>query len=86
MSGHRHGGAKADYLDMPLPKGWEMSTTADGTPYFIDHNRKVTCWTDPRTVLYGQSGGASMEHRVQSLKLEQLELVQKILKLKESVC
>jgi hypothetical protein len=34
--------------EMPLPPGWEMAFTAQGKPYFVDHNTKVTSWTDPR--------------------------------------
>lgn len=33
---------------MPLPQGWEMKYTAEGTPYFVDHNTKTTTFNDPR--------------------------------------
>ena len=47
------------YHDMPLPDGWEMGTTANGTPYFIDHKRKTTCWTDPRSIIYKATPAAA---------------------------
>ena len=44
----------------PLPDGWEMRHTPDGTPYFVDHNRRRTTWVDPRVhperVLGGEQG------------------------------
>jgi len=35
-------------LDRPLPPGWEMATTDDGLPYFVNHNNRSTSWVDPR--------------------------------------
>ncbi|SAM01374.1 hypothetical protein [Absidia glauca] len=32
----------------PLPAGWEMRTTSEGRPYFVDHNTRTTTWVDPR--------------------------------------
>jgi len=32
----------------PLPEGWEQRRTADGVPYFANHNDQTTQWTDPR--------------------------------------
>ncbi len=32
----------------PLPHGWEMRTTEDGSPYFVDHNTRTTTFDDPR--------------------------------------
>ncbi|XP_078488534.1 E3 ubiquitin-protein ligase NEDD4-like [Ciona intestinalis] len=32
-----------------LPTGWEMKTAPSGRVFFIDHNRQVTSWDDPRT-------------------------------------
>lgn len=32
-----------------LPPGWLMKTTADGKPYFINKERRLTTWLDPRT-------------------------------------
>ncbi|KAI9268720.1 hypothetical protein BY458DRAFT_511338 [Sporodiniella umbellata] len=31
-----------------LPPGWEMRTTSEGRPYFVDHNTHTTTWIDPR--------------------------------------
>ena len=33
---------------VPLPQGWEERQTADGRPYFVDHNSRTTTWLDPR--------------------------------------
>ena len=30
----------------PLP-GWELATTAEGTPYHLAHNRGITTWERP---------------------------------------
>ncbi|TIC76091.1 HECT-domain-containing protein [Wallemia mellicola] len=32
----------------PLPAGWEQRYTAEGRPYFVDHNTRTTTWVDPR--------------------------------------
>ncbi|ORY07706.1 hypothetical protein K493DRAFT_310095 [Basidiobolus meristosporus CBS 931.73] len=32
----------------PLPAGWEERVTPDGKTYYIDHNRQITTWIDPR--------------------------------------
>ncbi|TIA76152.1 hypothetical protein E3P91_00019 [Wallemia ichthyophaga] len=32
----------------PLPAGWEQRFTAEGRPYFVDHNTRTTTWVDPR--------------------------------------
>jgi len=32
----------------PLPEGWEQRRTADGVPYFANHNDQTTQWADPR--------------------------------------
>ena len=31
-----------------MPSGWEMRLTANGRPYFVDHNSRTTSWQDPR--------------------------------------
>lgn len=36
---------------LSLPGGWEMKWTAEGHPYFVDHNTKSTTWNDPRVVM-----------------------------------
>uniref|UniRef100_A0A915EUZ4 WW domain-containing protein n=1 Tax=Ditylenchus dipsaci TaxID=166011 RepID=A0A915EUZ4_9BILA len=40
----------ADDIDRlgPLPDGWAKSYDANGDPYYIDHNSKMTTWYDPR--------------------------------------
>ena len=35
-----------------LPAGWEQRTTAEGRPYFVDHNTRTTTWVDPRRQQY----------------------------------
>lgn len=40
------GSANGD--NIPLPANWEMRQDYDGKFYFIDHERKVTTWVDPR--------------------------------------
>lgn len=44
----------------PLPEGWEQRRTADGVPYFANHNDQTTQWADPRLtngVSIGSRGG-----------------------------
>jgi uncharacterized protein YbdZ (MbtH family) len=41
------GSAASDTLS--LPSGWQMMTTADGKPYFVNKARRITTWLDPRT-------------------------------------
>ncbi|GMH51021.1 hypothetical protein TrST_g8569 [Triparma strigata] len=31
----------------PLPAGWEMKMTAQGQPYYVNHNTQTTQWTRP---------------------------------------
>lgn len=35
-----------------LPPLWEMRHTAEGRPYFVDHNTRTTTWVDPRRQQY----------------------------------
>ncbi len=42
-------GAPADPTVSPLPAGWTMKKAPNGRVFFIDHARKTTSWTDPRT-------------------------------------
>mmetsp|Transcript_6733 Transcript_6733/g.9355 ORF Transcript_6733/g.9355 Transcript_6733/m.9355 type:complete len:466 (+) Transcript_6733:235-1632(+) len=35
--------------EIPLPPGWLMKTTADGKPYFVNKEKRMTSWLDPRT-------------------------------------
>lgn len=37
-----------DLDQMRLPDGWEMSYTATGERYFLNHKEKTTTWEDPR--------------------------------------
>eukprot|EP00038_Savillea_parva_P005804 m.160072 g.160072 ORF g.160072 m.160072 type:complete len:560 (-) comp11896_c0_seq1:281-1960(-) len=34
---------------IPLPPGWLMKTTPDGKPYFVNKEKRMTSWLDPRT-------------------------------------
>lgn len=43
-----------DYLLGPLSSNWEVSTTATGKVYFINHTKKSTQFTDPRLITYKQ--------------------------------
>eukprot|EP00903_Cladosiphon_okamuranus_P005757 g5709.t2 len=40
----------------PLPEGWEMQTTDQGVPYYVDHINKRTSWDPPMM----SSGGMSV--------------------------
>ncbi|CAM9351287.1 unnamed protein product [Scytosiphon promiscuus] len=40
----------------PLPEGWEMQTTDQGVPYYVDHINKRTSWDPPLM----SSGGMSV--------------------------
>ncbi|KAJ1653781.1 hypothetical protein IWQ61_006162, partial [Dispira simplex] len=35
----------------PLPSGWEQRFTADGRPYYVNHNIRTTTWADPRVAV-----------------------------------
>lgn len=37
-----------DLEQIRLPEGWEMSYTASGERYFLNHKEKTTTWEDPR--------------------------------------
>jgi len=39
---------------LPLPEGWEIKYTKEGRRYFVDHNKKLTTYQDPR--IYGKGG------------------------------
>ncbi|KCV71065.1 hypothetical protein H696_02015 [Fonticula alba] len=49
----------------PLPPGWEAAYTRDGLLFFVDHNRKITTWDDPRRV--GSGAARSMPRRSSSV-------------------
>ncbi len=40
---------EAEYNRSKLPDGWEIQTTNNGVPYYIDHNSKTTHWKLPET-------------------------------------
>ncbi|AAZ10109.1 zinc finger protein 3 [Trypanosoma equiperdum] len=39
-----------------LPAGWQIAYTANGQPYYLDHNTKTTHWNLPETVGYSFGG------------------------------
>lgn len=56
----------------PLPPGWEMRTTAEGRPYFVDHNTRTTTWVDPRRQQYINTIGPGSNLQVQVQPVSQL--------------
>ncbi|KAG1065748.1 hypothetical protein G6F41_009017 [Rhizopus arrhizus] len=56
----------------PLPPGWEMRTSAEGRPYFVDHNTRTTTWVDPRRQQYISSIGPGSNLQVQVQPVSQL--------------
>ncbi|KZT60479.1 HECT-domain-containing protein [Calocera cornea HHB12733] len=40
----------------PLPQGWEQRFTAEGRPYYVDHNNRTTTWQDPRRPVFRPQG------------------------------
>ncbi|CAO3616607.1 unnamed protein product [Cunninghamella blakesleeana] len=56
----------------PLPAGWEMRTTAEGRPYFVDHNTRTTTWVDPRRQQYISTIGPGSNLQVQVQPVSQL--------------
>ncbi|XP_004708590.1 WW domain-containing transcription regulator protein 1 [Echinops telfairi] len=40
--------------ELPLPPGWEMTFTATGQRYFLNHIEKITTWQDPRKAMNQQ--------------------------------
>ncbi|EJU05358.1 HECT-domain-containing protein [Dacryopinax primogenitus] len=39
-----------------LPQGWEQRFTAEGRPYYVDHNNRTTSWQDPRRPVFRPQG------------------------------
>ncbi|GAB5587048.1 hypothetical protein Unana1_01948 [Umbelopsis nana] len=56
----------------PLPSGWEMRTTAEGRPYFVDHTTRTTTWVDPRRQQYIRTLGPGQNNQVQVQPVSQL--------------
>ncbi|KAL1926541.1 hypothetical protein VTP01DRAFT_5662 [Rhizomucor pusillus] len=56
----------------PLPPGWEMRTTPEGRPYFVDHNTRITTWVDPRRQQYISTIGPGSNLQVQVQPVSQL--------------
>ncbi|KAI8973593.1 hypothetical protein BDF20DRAFT_883202 [Mycotypha africana] len=56
----------------PLPPGWEMRTTTEGRPYFVDHNTRTTTWVDPRRQQYINTIGPGSNLQVQVQPVSQL--------------
>ncbi|KAI7884433.1 HECT-domain-containing protein [Lichtheimia hyalospora FSU 10163] len=56
----------------PLPPGWEMRTTPEGRPYFVDHNTRTTTWVDPRRQQYISTIGPGSNLQVQVQPVSQL--------------
>lgn len=48
FQGGRGRAGSMSILEQPLPPGWEEGVTADGIPYFVNHNNQTTSWVDPR--------------------------------------
>ncbi|EDQ92900.1 uncharacterized protein MONBRDRAFT_22129 [Monosiga brevicollis MX1] len=40
--------ARKSMIGEPLPHGWAKALTDSGTPYYINHETRVTQWVDPR--------------------------------------
>merc|ERR1719499_1419180 len=38
----------ADLPEEPLPSGWEKLLDPHGRPYFVNHQRQISQWRDPR--------------------------------------
>ncbi|CEJ04428.1 Putative E3 ubiquitin-protein ligase [Rhizopus microsporus] len=56
----------------PLPPGWEMRTSTEGRPYFVDHNTRTTTWVDPRRQQYISTIGPGSNLQVQVQPVSQL--------------
>ncbi|KAK2710251.1 hypothetical protein QYM36_013786 [Artemia franciscana] len=51
----------------PLPSGWEGKKDKNGRAFFVDHNRRITTFLDPRLPIslettYGRGGTLDMRH------------------------
>ena len=64
---HQHEGApfRASLAPLaPLPFGWDLATTAEGTPYYFDHNRGITTWEHPELPPYPTAPPKPPKHRL----------------------
>ena len=52
---------EVEYNKSKLPNGWEIQTTSDGLPYYVDHNSKTTHWNLPDVIIEGDGPGTSDE-------------------------
>lgn len=71
-----------DYWTLPLPDGWEMEVTPQGTPYFVDHTRQATSWTDPRATM---ARSITQEHLQPWERLKDLKAVDEQLQLQSEM-
>ena len=46
-------------LPPALPPGWEVKTTAEGRPYYVDHNTGTTHWDPPAVAPPAAAAAAS---------------------------
>ncbi|KAK7056861.1 hypothetical protein VNI00_002578 [Paramarasmius palmivorus] len=63
-SGGAGGANPGGYSDVPLPLGWEERRTAEGRPYFVDHNTRTTTWVDPRRNLNNNNNNNNNQQNV----------------------
>ncbi|RNF04799.1 zinc finger protein 2 [Trypanosoma rangeli] len=62
---NRYGrGMAASYGTVQLPVGWQMAYSAEGDPYYIDHNTRTTHWQIPAEVLQRMNQGQMYRGRV----------------------
>ena len=45
-----------------LPAGWEVKATAEGRPYYVDHNTGTTHWDPPAAAAAPPAALAPAEH------------------------
>ncbi|OZJ05124.1 putative E3 ubiquitin-protein ligase hulA [Bifiguratus adelaidae] len=65
-------GGSTDPGSGPLPAGWEMRTTNEGRPYFVDHNTRTTTWVDPRRQQFIRPSGPGASNQFQVQPVSQL--------------
>ncbi|XP_052587313.1 WW domain-containing transcription regulator protein 1 isoform X2 [Peromyscus californicus insignis] len=57
--------------ELPLPPGWEMTFTATGQRYFLNHIEKITTWQDPRKAMNQPLNHGSLHHAITSTSVPQ---------------